>query len=145
MATLLSTGGNTTGIEVPKELVEELGEGKKPPVVVTFKEFTYRSTLALMGGAFMIPVSAAIRSKTAIKAGEKFQVQLEHDTEPRVVEVPPALQEALDQHPGAREFFSSLSNSSKKRYVLPIEEAKTEETRLKRILKTIADLEAGKK
>ncbi len=51
------TGSNNTGIEVPPEIVEQLGAGKRPAVVVTVNGFTYRTTVAVMGGRFLMPFS----------------------------------------------------------------------------------------
>jgi antitoxin component of MazEF toxin-antitoxin module len=137
--------GNNTGICVPEEIVEKLGAGKKPPVNVTVNDFTYRNTIAVMGGKFMISVSADIRKKTGIKGGDSVTVQLELDNQPREVALPPDFQEALDKNTPAKKFFEELSYSNKRRYVLPVEEAKTQETRQKRIEKAIHDLSEGKK
>jgi len=137
--------GNNTGICVPDEVVEELGAGKKPPVNVTLNDYTYRNTIAVMGGKFMISVSADIRSKTGIKGGDNIKVTLELDTKPREVEVPADFQRLLDENPKAKQFFDTLSYSNKQRYVLPIGQAKTEETRQKRMEKFIVELSEGKK
>lgn len=139
--------GNNTGICVPAEIVEQLGAGKKPPVVVTLDNYnyTYRNTIAVMGGKFMIGVSADIRSKTGIKGGDKVKVTLMLDTQPREVVLPEDFKNALDKNAKAKSFFESLSYSNKQRYVLPIGQAKTEETKVRRIEKAIADLAAGKK
>src|SRR3954469_19933127 len=103
--------GNNTGICVPDEVVEELGAGKKPPVNVTVNDFTYRNTIAVMGGKFMISVSADIRKKTGIKGGDSVTVQLELDNQPREVSLPTDFQEALDQNTPAKKFFEELSYS----------------------------------
>jgi hypothetical protein len=137
--------GNNTGICVPDEVVEQLGAGKRPAVNVTVNDFTYRITVAVMGGKFMIGISAAIRSKTGIKGGDKIRVQLELDTKPREVVLPPDFKQALDKNKKAKTFFETLSFSNKQRYVLPIGEAKTAETRQRRIDKAINDLQEGKK
>lgn len=137
--------GNNTGINVPDEVVEKLGAGKKPPVIVTVNDYTYRNTIAVMGGKFMIGVSADIRSKTGIKGGDKVKVTLELDTKPREVDVPADFQRLLDKNSKARQFFETLSYSNKQRYVLPLGQAKTEETRQRRMEKAINDLIEGKK
>jgi hypothetical protein len=137
--------GNNTGINVPDEVVEKLGAGKKPPVIVTVNDYTYRNTIAVMGGKFMIGVSADIRSKTGIKGGDKVKVTLELDTKPREVEVPADFQRLLDKNSKARQFFETLSYSNKQRYVLPLGQARTEETRQRRMEKAINDLIEGKK
>jgi hypothetical protein len=137
--------GNNTGICVPDEVVEKLGAGKKPPVQVTVNNFTYRNTIAVMGGKYMISVSAAIRNQTGLKGGDPINVTLELDTAPRTVEVPADFQKLLDKNQKAKAFFETLSNSSKQRYVLPLADAKTEETRQRRMEKAIKDLVDGKK
>ena len=137
--------GNNTGINVPDEVVEKLRAGKKPPVIVTVNDYTYRNTIAVMGGKFMIGISADIRSKTGIKGGDKVKVTLELDNKPREVEVPADFQQLLNKNLKAKQFFETLSYSNKQRYVLPFGQAKTEETRLRRIEKAITDLIEGKK
>jgi bifunctional DNA-binding transcriptional regulator/antitoxin component of YhaV-PrlF toxin-antitoxin module len=137
--------GNNTGINVPDEVVEKLGAGKKPPVIVTVNDYTYRNTIAVMGGKFMIGVSADIRSKTGIKGGDKVKVTLELDTKPREVDVPADFKRLLDKNSKARQFFETLSYSNKQRYVLPLGQARTDETRQRRMEKAINDLIEGKK
>jgi len=137
--------GNNTGINVPEDIVEKLGAGKKPPVNITVNDFTYRNTIAVMGGKFMIGISADIRSRTGIKGGDKVTVQLELDTQPREVVLPSDLKEALAKNTKAKKFFDELSYSNKRRYVLPINDAKTPATRQKRIEKAIIDLSEAKK
>lgn len=137
--------GNNTGICIPDEIVEKLAAGKKPPVIVTINNYTYRNTIAVMGGKFMIGISADIRSKTGLKGGDEVTVTLELDTQPREVILPADFKEMLDKNPQAKQFFEQLSYSNKQRYVLPIGQAKTAETRQKRIEKAIQDLSEGKK
>ncbi|HZW04894.1 MAG TPA: YdeI/OmpD-associated family protein [Anaerolineaceae bacterium] len=144
--TILRLEGKTaTGIEVPPEVVRALGPTQKPPVRVTIGKHTYRSTVAAYGGLYMIPVSAENRELAGVRAGEEVEVTLELDTEPRVVAVPSDLAAALAADPQAKGFFESLSYSNQRRYVLQIEDAKTPETRQRRIEKTVANLRAGKK
>ncbi len=143
--TVILQNGNNTGIEVPPAVVEKLGAGKKPPVVVNIKKFTYRSTIATMGGKFLIPVSAAIREQAGVKGGESLEVRLELDDQPREVALPADFEKLLNKHPEAKKFFESLSYTNKQRHVLPIGQAKTDETRQRRINKAISDLIAKKK
>jgi len=137
--------GNNTGICVPEEVVEKLGAGKKPTVTVTVNNYVYRNTIAVMDGKFMIGVSADIRNKTGIKGGDEVIVELELDNEPREVILPPDFKVALNENLNAKKFFEGLSYSNKQRYVLPIGQAKTEETRQRRIEKAIRNLSDGKK
>jgi hypothetical protein len=142
--TLLSTGKNTTGIEVPPEIVDALGKGKKPAVIVTVKDYTYRSTIATMDGRYMISMSADNRQKAGLQAGDAIDVRLELDTEPRVLALPEDFAQALHADAIATQFFESLSHSNKRRFVDPIETAKTVETRQRRIAKAVSDLHDGK-
>ena len=143
-ATLLLEGKTATGIRVPDEIVAALGAGKKPAVRVTIKDYTYRSTVASLGGVFMIPVSGEVRSNAGIAAGDEVDVQIELDNEPRQITVPPDLKEALEQDLDAKRFFEGLSYSNKRRIVMPVEEAKTAETRQRRIEKAVNNLREGR-
>jgi hypothetical protein len=143
-ATILQSGKTATGIVVPPHIVQGLGAGKKPAVKVTIKGHTYPSTVATMGGDFMIPVSSEIREITGVAGGDHVEVGIELDTEPRVLTVPQDFSDALDKEPEARKFFDGLSYSNQRRFVWSIEDAKTPETRLKRIEKSVASLKEGK-
>lgn len=142
--TTIKTDGNNTGIEVPPEIIEALGAGKKPPVSVTVNGYTYRSTVAVMGGRYMISLSKEHRTAAGVAGGEGHDVDLEVDTAPRVVEVPDDLQAALDADPAAKAFFEKLSYSNKLRNVLAITGVKSAETRARRVEKTISNFREGK-
>lgn len=135
--TLLQTGKNTTGIVIPPDIIDKLGAGKKPPVKVTVNGFTYRSTVAVMGGKFMVGVNADNRAAAQVKGGDAIDVSLELDTEPRVLELPDEFKEALAKHPAAKEAFERLSYSKQQLHVIPIAKAKTKETRDRNILKAL--------
>jgi hypothetical protein len=143
-ATLLLSGKTATGVEVPAAVLEELGAGKRPPVKVTINGHTYRSTVGSMGGKAMLPVSAEQREKTGAAAGDELDVDLELDTEPRVVTVPPDLARALGADAEAKRVFDKLSYSHQRRHVLAIDGAKTPETRQRRIGKAIEMLREGR-
>lgn len=143
--TVIELGGKTaTGFQVPAEVVEAFGQGKKPSVKVTIGGHTYRSTVAVYGGTYMLPLSAENRNAAGVAAGEEVEVALELDTEPREVEVPADFIQALDGDEAARTFFEGLSYSNKRRIVLQIEGAKSEETRNRRIDKWVQSLSEGK-
>jgi hypothetical protein len=142
--TILQSDKTATGIQVPPEVVEALGAGKKPKVKVTIKGYTYRSSIAPMNGVFMVGVSAEVRQNAGVAGGDEVDVDIELDTEPREVVVPPDFAEALDQDTEAKRFFESLSYSNKRRYVLNIEGTKNPETRQRRIEKSISNLREGK-
>lgn len=137
--TNMSLSGKNTGIEVPAELIEQLGAGKKPPVVVTVNGYTYRSTVGVMGGRFLIPFSSDKRKETGIEGGDPITVVLELDTEPRTTEVPADLAAAL-KAAGARARFDALSPSARKAHVTKVESAKAEATRERRIVAVVESL-----
>jgi Bacteriocin-protection, YdeI or OmpD-Associated/Domain of unknown function (DUF1905) len=142
--TLLAAGKTATGIEVPANVVEGFGSSKKPAVKITINGYKYRSTVAVMAGKFMLPVSAEHRAGAKIAAGDKVNVMLELDTAPRVLEVPQDFMDALEVDLGAKTFFEGLSYSNKRRFVLSIDGAKTPETRARRIAKSVDSLRQGK-
>ena len=142
--TILQTGTTAAGIEVPPEVVEALGAGKRPPVRVTLNGYTYRNTVAVMGGTYMIGVSNEHRTASGLKGGDVVDVDLELDTAPREVSVPADLDAALDAEPAARATFDRLSYSNKSWHTLQVEGAKTDETRQRRIAKSIAALREGR-
>ena len=138
--TTMTLSGNNTGIEVPPEVIEALGAGRKPPVQVTVNGYTYRSTVAVMGGRYMISFSSDKRAATGIQGGDPITVDLEVDTAPRIVEVPDDLATALAEAPGAREAFDALAPSARKAHVTNVESAKAPETRERRIAAIVAKL-----
>ncbi len=143
-AILLAEDMNATGIVVPDEIVEKLGAGKKPKVSVTLKGYTYRSTIAVMGGKFMLPLAREHRDAAGVKGGDKVEVSLELDTAPREVEVPKDLAAALKKA-GLTKDFAALAFTHRKEHVRAIEEAKAPETRLRRIEKAVSMVAAKKK
>ncbi len=131
--------GNNTGIEVPAKNILELGESKKPAVKVNVSGYSYLSTVAVMGGKFMIPLSKAHREVSGLKAGDKVKVTLELENTPRAVDVPSELAKALAKA-GVRKTFDAAAPSKRKEFVRQVVEAKTQETKERRIEKVIAQL-----
>lgn len=143
--TLVLSGKTSTGLRIPDEIVDELGGGRRPAVTVTLNgTYTYRSSIANMGGEFWLGVSAEHRQGAGVAANDEVEVELALDTEPRVVDVPADLAEALAADPVAGPFFQTLSYSNKRRHVLAIEGAKTAETRQRRIDKALAQFREGR-
>lgn len=142
---LLELSGKTaTGMQVPPLVVEALGGGKRPPVRVTINGFTYRSTIAVYGDKYLLGVNSENREATGARAGDMLDVEVELDTAPREVTVPDDFAAALDLHPEARRFFEGLSYSERRWFVLGIDDAKTPETRQRRIDKAVARLREGR-
>jgi len=122
--------GNATGIEVPAEIVTALAAGQRPKVVITINGYTWRSRVASMGGRFIVGISAANRAACGIAEGDRVEAEVQVDTEPRVVAEPSDLAEALDGDPQAY--------GLKRKHVQAINDAKTPQTRQRRIAKLIA-------
>ena len=142
--TLLQSGATATGFVVPDEIVGALGSGKRPPVRVTINGYTYRNTVAVMGGEYMIGVSAEHRAGAGVAGGDEIEVDIKLDTEPREVTVPEDFAAALDAEPTARLTFDKLSYSNRSWHVLQVDGAKTDETRQRRIAKSVEILKAGR-
>jgi len=143
--TTVMAAGNNTGIVVPDNLIDELGAGRRPPVVVNVNGYEYRSTVAVMSGKHMISISAAVRKETGLKGGDPIHVTLTLADTPRDVEVPGDFAAALAAEPDAGAFFAALSNSLQRYHVDSITEAKTAETRQRRIENAISLFREGKK
>jgi hypothetical protein len=135
---LLLSGKTATGFEIPADVIAGLNSGKKPAVTVTINgSYTYRSSVATMGGKFMLPVSAEHRAGAGIAADDEADIDLELDDQPREVAVPADLAAALDADPAARSYFNGLSYTNKRRHVLAIDGAKAADTRARRIAKSV--------
>lgn len=143
-AVIESSGKTATGIHVPPEVVAALGPSRKPAVRATINKFTYRTSVAVLGGEFMLGIPPEFRAGARVAAGDEVEVDLELDTEPREVAVPPDLAAALQRDPAAQRTFDALSYSNRRRLVIPIHEAKAAETRARRIAKTVGILHEGR-
>lgn len=142
-ATVQQHGKTATGIEVPADILAALGAGKRPKVTVTFNGYSYPSSVGSMGGLFLIPISAEVRNRAGVSAGDEVDVDIVADSGPRSVEIPDDLAAALSLDPAARQAFDHLSYSGQRRYVLLVEQAKTPETRHRRIGKAVTELAAA--
>ena len=141
--TVVLGGVTATGLQVPDDVVEPLGAGKRPPVSVTVAGYTYRTTVAPMGGDYWVPLAAEHREAAGVRAEQEVDVRIELDTAPREVVLPEDLANAMDD--AARSTYDALAYSHQKEWVRWVEEAKKPETRTARIEKTVESLRAGKK
>ena len=144
-ATIELGGKTATGIPVPDEVVAALGSGRRPAVLVTIGGHSYRTTMAKMGGRFLVPLSAENRTAAGVAAGDDVEVNIEADAAPHEVTVPADLDEALTRDSTARTFFDGLAYSHRKEWVRWIEEAKRPETRGTRLAATLEALHAGRR
>jgi hypothetical protein len=143
--TTVAGSATKTGIVIPEQSIAALGAGKRPAVHVDLNGYRYRSTVAVMGGEYMVGVSAAVREATRLQAGDSVRVTLTVADTPRDVDVPDDFAAALAADAAASAFFPTLSNSVQRYHVDTINDAKTPETRQRRIEKAIALFQAGKK
>jgi hypothetical protein len=142
--TIVQSGKTATGIEVPGEVMEALGSGRRPAVRVTINGYSYRSTVASLGGKSMVGLSAEHRAGAGVAGGDEVNVDLELDTAPREVTVPDDLAAALEAEPAARATFDGLSYSNRSWHVLQVTGAKTEETRRRRVTRSVEALRQGR-
>ena len=133
-------GKTATGIEVPEAIVTGLGAGKRPAVRVTLRGYTYRTTIAPMGGSYWIGVSAEHRAGSGVAAGDMLDVTVEVDDAPRIVTLPDDLATALGADPAARAFYDSLSYTNQNTYATWVTDAKRPETRADRVAKSVEAL-----
>jgi hypothetical protein len=74
------TGGNNVGIVVPEEIVLSFDRGKRVPVIVTIDgDYTYPTTIGVMGGRYLVSFNAETRKRTGRGAGDEVEVRLEVD------------------------------------------------------------------
>lgn len=141
-AEVLLSGKAACGVEVPAEVVDGLGSTKRPLVRATINGYTYRTSIAPMNGTFMLSVSEETRNNAHVTAGDMVEVEVELDTKPREVEVPPELAKALAGDAKAKRYFESLSYSGKLRLAAPITNGKTMETRERNLAKAMQEMKA---
>ena len=138
---LMSGEKDTAGIVVPPEVIEQLGGGKHPKVVVTLNGFTYRSSVAKMGDLFLIPASKARRAEGKLEVDVPYEIEIEIDTAPREVEIPAELAAIFETDETAKAAWDAMSYSKQLQTVIPILNAKKPETRQRNVDKVIAQLQ----
>jgi hypothetical protein len=144
-ATTLLPRGPAAAIVLDDELVAAVGEGpKRFPVVATVNGHTWRTSVARMGGEFLVGLNREVREAAGVQAGDRVEVELALDTAPREVEVPDALAAALDGDPEARAAFDRLAYTHRKEYARWVDEAKRDETRQRRVVQALQMLREGK-
>jgi Bacteriocin-protection, YdeI or OmpD-Associated/Domain of unknown function (DUF1905) len=145
LRTTLQPRGNASAVVLDDAAVATVGEGaKRFPVVATVNGHTWRTSVARMHGESLLGLSRAIREAASVEVGDEVDVTLELDRAPREVEMPPALTAALADDEQARAAFEALAFTHRKEFARWIEEAKREETRTRRIDKTLEMLREGR-
>jgi Bacteriocin-protection, YdeI or OmpD-Associated/Domain of unknown function (DUF1905) len=140
---LRDAGGGGAVFDLPARAAAALSERKRPPVTVTIGDYTFRTTVAVYGGQSMIGVNKAHRAAAGIGVGDSFDVVVALDDEPRVVEVPTDLAQALAADGAAEAAFDKLSYTHRREYADWIAEAKRPATRARRVAETVEQVRAG--
>ncbi len=144
-STQLQARGPAAAVVLDDAQVAAVGEGaKRFPVAATLNGYTWRTSVARMGGEFLVGLSREVRESAGVAAGDDVDVILELDTAPREVEVPAALAAALAADPQAKAIFDGLAFTHRKEYARWVAEAKRDETRQRRVQQAIEMIKAGK-
>src|SRR5262245_6150348 len=128
------------GLEVRPEVVEGLGGGKRPPVIITINGHSWKRPVAIMRGRLLLGLSHANRQAAGVATGDEIEVDVELDAEPRVVVEPADFARALSADPIARTAYDRLPYGRKREHVRAIASAKELETPIRRIEKALATL-----
>ncbi len=141
----LQPRGPAAAVVLDDAQVAEVGEGaRRFPVVATVNGYTWRTSVARMGGEFLVGLNREVREGAGVAAGDQVDVILELDAAPREVEVPEALAAALAQDAQARAAFEAMAFTHRKEYARWVAEAKREETRERRVIQAVEMIKAGK-
>jgi hypothetical protein len=141
----LMARGPAAAFILDDDQVAAVGEGaRRFPVVATVNGYTWRTSVAHMGGEFMVGLNKEVRTDAGVQAGDTVSLELKLDSEPRTVEVPPALADALDADPEAKTTFEGLAFTHRKEFARWIEEAKREETRARRVTQALDMIRTGR-
>jgi len=136
-------GKTATMFKVPFDLKEAFGRAR-PPVKVTIRGHTWRTTPGVYDGVGLVVVNRSVKSATGVDAGDRVSVSMELDTAPRTVRTPPDLRAALSEDKAAAKAFRAMSYTHRREYVDWIEEAKRPETRARRVAATVERAREGK-
>ena len=144
-AVIQNAGGGGAYVEIPFDVEKAFGS-KRPKVKATIDGIPYRGTLVRMETeCHLLLILKSIREQAGKTFGDEVHLTVEADTSPRVVELPEGLKRAFQTEKEAKAFFDKLSYTHQKEYVSWINDAKKEETRQARVIKTIEILKKGKK
>lgn len=140
----LEPRGPAGAIVLTDEQVAALGGTRTPPVRVTVDGVTVQARVGRMGGENLLGFSKKLRAELGVEIGQSLDVEITGDTQPRTVELPPALADALTTDPAARASFDALAPSHRKEFARWVGEAKREQTTLSRVEQTLQMLREGR-
>ena len=138
-------GSEVCGINIPFDVEKTFGTRGRVPVRGTLNGAPFRGSLFPMGGCHFMVVNRHLRAAAGVRGGETVPVQLERDTEERVINAPADLERALKADKAAQATWDKLSYTHRREHVEHLEDAKKPETRQRRLEKSIALLAAGRK
>jgi hypothetical protein len=142
---VLQPRGPAAAVVLDDEQVAAVGEGaRRFPVVATVNGYTWRTSVARMGGESLLGLNREVREGAGVRAGDDVEVTIELDEAPREVEVPGALAAALAADPEAGAAFERMAFTHRKEYARWIAEAKRDETRQRRVAQAVEMIRAGK-
>jgi antitoxin component of MazEF toxin-antitoxin module len=143
-STQLQARGPAAAVLLDDAQVAVVGQGaKRFPVVATVNGYTWRTSVARMGGEFLVGLPREVREGAGVTAGDDVEVTLELDTAPREVEVPEALAAALATDPEAKAAFDGMAFTHRKEYARWVAEAKRDETRQRRVQQALVMIRTG--
>jgi Bacteriocin-protection, YdeI or OmpD-Associated/Domain of unknown function (DUF1905) len=142
--TVLGAEGGGVFIEIPLDVPALFGRAR-PAVRATVNGHKFRSTVAVYGGRYYLPVKRALREAAGVAAGDAVVVELEADQEPRTVEPPADLAAALAADPDAGTAFAGLSYTHQREYAEWVAEAKRADARRRRVEQAVAMLRDGRR
>lgn len=146
MRTTLVERGPAAAVVLDEKRVAAIGEGaKRFPVLATVNGYTWRTSVMRMGGEFLVGLNRQVREQAGVQAGDRVAVKLELDTAPREVDVPEPLAAALADDDDARAAFEGMAYTHRKEFARWVADAKREETRQRRVAKSVQMLRHGKK
>jgi len=137
--TIVIGSGNHASFEIPTENLKEIGGNKRAPLKITINGYTYQSTATGVDGKCMVVFPMRDREAAGSAAGDKIQVTLELDSGYREVIVPIELTQSLSKL-NLIEKFSSLNYSKRKEFARSVNDAKSDDTRQRRIDKIVTSL-----
>lgn len=141
----LEPRGPAAAVVLDDAQVAEVGEGaRRFPVVATVNGYTWRTSVARMGGEFLVGLSREVREGAGVTAGDEVDVALELDTQPREVEVPPELAAALSADPAVAAAYDRLAFTHRKEYARWVAQARQPQTRERRAAQAVEMIRAGR-
>ncbi|WP_066498143.1 YdeI/OmpD-associated family protein [Abyssisolibacter fermentans] len=137
---------NGAYVRFPYDVKEAFGNSGIIKVEATFDGYKYRGILAKMGtDCHIIGITKAIRVAIGKEPGDTIEVTITKDNKSRLVEIPKRLKEGLEANPLAQEFFNTLTDSQKNKFIKYITSAKKQETIAKRLEKSLNMLNTNEK